>query len=136
MGEENTFAGVGTTCFFCKREDIGTDREKWEKLKIKIDECNTKLKDFGREAHQSTHAVQSFSSALKDATKSWATSLPLTATIECDVQFYKLVRGMKKHQSGLRHYVLNTMSKPAKKALRKCHLHMKKYMFKKKQYDH
>ena len=118
MGEENTFAGVGTTCFFCKREDIGTNREKWEKLKIKIDECNTKLKDFRKEAHQSTHAVQSFSSALKDATKSWATSLPLTATIECDVQFYKLARGMKKHQSGSRYYRRKLLKHVSKKTLR------------------
>lgn len=34
MGEETTFAGLGTSCFFCKREDIGTDREKWHEAKL------------------------------------------------------------------------------------------------------
>ena len=28
MGEESTFAGLGNTFFFCREEDIGTEKEQ------------------------------------------------------------------------------------------------------------
>ena len=33
MGEENTF--VGSKFFFCRTEDIGTEKEKWHKAELK-----------------------------------------------------------------------------------------------------
>lgn len=124
MGEENTFAGAGNTFYFCPTEDVGTEREKWNEAKldsikvldaIEIPELNT------RKIQEEPWGKQSFT---------------LTAEIKRDDSFDRLMRSIKKHQSGLRHYTLNTMSPAAKRALRKCHLHMKKYMFKKKQHDH
>jgi len=120
MGEENTFAGVGTTCFFCKREDIGTDKEKWHEAKLD----SFKVRDAIEVPELNTGKIQE---------EPWGKqSFTLTAEIKRDDSFDRLMRRMKKHQSGLRHYTLNTMSPAAKRALHKCHLHMKKYMFKKK----
>lgn len=119
MGEESTFAGLGNTLYFCKKEDIGTEKEKWNE---------TELKSINSiKVREATEVPE-----LKVEETKWNTSFSLTATVEYNDQFRKFVRGMKKHQSGLRHYFHNIMSQSAKKALRKCHQHMKRCMFKRK----
>ena len=119
MGEESTFAGLGNTFFFCRKEDIGTEKEKWHEAKLeRIDSIKVR---------EATEVPE-----LKVEEPKWNTSFSLTATVEYNDQFRKFVRGMKKHQSGLRHYAYNIMSQSAKKALRKCHQHMRRCMFKRK----
>lgn len=119
MGVESTFAGLGNTLYFCKKEDIGTEKEKWHEAKLKsID---------GIKVREATEVPE-----LKVEEPKWNTSFSLIATVEYNDQFCKFVRGMKKHQSGLRHYAHNIMRQSAKKALRKCHQHMKRCMFKRK----
>jgi len=117
MGEENAF--VGKTIFFCRAEDIGTEKEQWHEAKL--ESINSSK---AREAAEVPE--------LNVEESKWNTSFSFTATVENNNQFCKLVRGMKKHQSGLRHYAHNIMSQSAKKALRKCHQHMKRCMFKRK----
>lgn len=117
MGEENTFAGKGTTCFFCKKEDIGTDREKWHEAKLD----SFKFRDAREAPELDTEKMQD---------EPWGKqSFTFTAEVTRNESFERLICGIKKHQSGLCHYAHKTMSKSAKKALRRCHLHMKKCMF-------
>lgn len=119
MGEENTFSGLGNTIFFCLKEDIGTEKEKWHEAELEsIDSIKV------REATEAP--------GLNVEESKWNTSFSFTATAEYNDQFRKFVQGMKKHQSGLRHYTHNIMSQSAKKALRQCHQHMKRCMFKRK----
>lgn len=117
MGEENIF--TGNAIFFCRTEDIGTEKEKWHEAELKsIDSIKV------REAVEVPE--------LKVEESKWNTSFSFTATVENNDQFHKFVQGMRKHESGLRHYAHNIMSQSAKKALRKCHQHMKRCMFKRK----
>lgn len=118
MGEENTFAGVGQKLFFCIKEDIGTEREQWRE--VKLDNIQVR---------KSIEVPELDTEKMKGKETEWPTSFTLSAEIEDNGQIHKLFQGMKKHQSGLRHYAHKTMSKTAKKALRWCHLHMKKCMF-------
>lgn len=119
MGEENTFTGAGNAFFFCRTEDIGTEKETWHEAKLeRIDSIKVR---------EATEVPE-----LNVEEPKWNTSFSFTATVEHNDQFRKFVQGMKKHQSGLRHYAHNTMSQSAKKALRQCHRHMKRCMFKRK----
>lgn len=118
MGEENAFAGIGQKLFFCIKEDVGTEREQWRE--IKLDNIQVR---------KSIEASELNTEKMKGEETEWSTSFTLSAEIEDSGQIRKLVLGMKKHQSGLRHYAHKTMTKSAKKALRQCHLHMKKCMF-------
>ena len=34
MGEQTEFTGLGNTLFFCRQEDIGTEKEKWHSIEI------------------------------------------------------------------------------------------------------
>lgn len=120
MGEENTFAGLGSKFFFCKQEDVGTDREEWYEAKLD----NIQVRKF---IEMPELDVQKLSKKRIDSPNSFSVSFEMAA--ESMQSFSHALKKTLKHQSGLRHYIHKTMSKSAKKALRKCHLHMKKYMF-------
>lgn len=109
MGEENTFAGQGTTCFFCKKEDIGTDREKWHEAKLdsfkvrdamEVPELNTEIIAEKREGFPT-----SFSSSFEMAAESMK-------------EFGFALKKAWKQESGSRHYRRKLLKHVSKKTLR------------------
>lgn len=133
MGKENTFAGAGATCFFCKREDIGTDREKWHEAKLDniqvrksiklldIDEVKleekTPFPEFDFTPGKEFIEFQPASDRLER--KDLPTSFTLTFDVESNEQFSRLFQKIKKHQSHTRYYHIKLSKKMSKKKLRK-----------------
>lgn len=109
MGEENTFAGVGTTCFFCKREDIGTGREEWHEAKldsfkvrdaIEVPELNTEIIAEKREGFPISF------------------SLSFEMAAESTKEFRCALKKTWRRESGSRHYRRKLLKRVSKKTLR------------------
>lgn len=109
MGEENTFAGLGTTCFFCKREDIGTDREKWHEAKLD----NFKVRDAIEVPELNTGII---------AEKREGFPISLNFSFEMAAESMKefgfALKKAWKQESGSRHYRRKLLKHVSKKALR------------------
>jgi len=114
MGEENTFTGVGTTCFFCKREDIGTDREKWHEAKLD----SFKVRDAIEVPELDMEKI------MGEAPPKWPKGFSATLTFslepseETKMSLIRFHRKIKKVQRGSRYYRRKLLKLLTKKELR------------------
>ena len=109
MGEENTFAGLGTKCFFCKREDIGTDREKWHEAKLD----SFKVRDAIEVPELNTEII---AEKREDFPTSFSLSFEMAA--ESTKGFGCVLKKIWEKESGSRHYRRKLLKHVDKKTLR------------------
>ena len=114
MGEENTFAGVGTTCFFCKREDIGTDREKWHEAKLD----SFKVRDAMEVPELDMEKIMG--ETPPEGRKGFSTTFTfsLEPSEETKINLIRFHRKIKKVQRGSRYYRRKLLKLLTKKELR------------------
>ena len=114
MGEERTI--TGTQLFFCKAEDLGTEREEWTEVKHVDSIClreRTTIPELGVE-------------------KPWPNSWSFTATLENPEGILEISRKIREHQNRRFHYIQQIMPKETKDYFRKLSLALKVKKLKKK----
>ena len=109
MGEETTFAGQGTTCFFCKKEDIGTDREKWHETKLD----SFKVRDAMEVPELNTEII-----AEKKEGFPISFSFSFEMAAESMKEFGCALKKEWRRESGSRHYHRKLLKHVSKKTLR------------------
>lgn len=114
MGEERTI--TGTQLFFCKAEDLGTEREKWTEVKH-VDSIRLCEKTTVPEL---------------EVKELWTTSFSFTATVEDTDEIAKFHQKLRKHQNRRFHYIQQILPKETKDYFRKLSLAMKVKKLKKK----
>lgn len=133
MGEENTFAGLGTSCFFCKKEDIGTDREKWHEAKLN----SFKVRDAMEVPEVDTEKMKRLSISggvyklpeqhtelqkdnVQQERKGWTNTVTfsLEPSEETKMKFIRWHHKEVKRQKGSRHYLRKLLKHVSKKTLR------------------
>lgn len=114
MGEEIII--TGTQLFFCKAEDLGTEREEWKEVKH-VDSISLRDKTSvpGIEVKEPCSTIFSF-----------------TATVENTDEIAKLHQKLLEHQSRRFHYIQQIMPGETKDYFRKLSLALKVKRFKKK----
>lgn len=115
MGEERII--TGTQLFFCKAEDLGTEREEWMEVKHVDNIC---LRD-----KTSVPEVE--------VKEPWPTSFSFTATVENTDEIAKFHQKLRKHQNRRFHYIQKIMPRETKDYFRKLSLALKVKKLKKKQ---
>ena len=114
MGEGNN--PQNCQLFFCKAEDLGTEREEWTEVKHVDNIClrdKTTIPEF-------------------EVKEPWPTSWSFTATVENTDEIIKLHRKIREHQSRRFHYIQQITPRETKDYFRKFSLAFKVKKFKKK----
>ena len=114
MGEERIISG--TQLFFCKAEDLGTEREEWTEVKH-VDSICLREKTTIPEV---------------EVKEPWPTSFSFTATLENPEGILEISRKIRENQNRRFHYIQQIMPRETKDYFRKPSLELKVKKLKKK----
>ena len=114
MGEGNNLQNC--QLFFCKAEDLGTEREEWTKVKH-VDSICLREKTTISEL---------------EVKEPWPTSCSFTATLENPEDILEISRKIREHQNRRFHYIQQIMPRETKDYFRKFNLALKVKKLKKK----
>lgn len=128
MGEETTFAGLGDTICFCRRENIGTENEQWHEAKL--DSFRVREKIEMSELDTDKMEDDKPEGGRKGFTNTF--TLNLEPSEETKQNLIRLHRKIRKHQSGSRHYALSLITKRQWRAIRKVQSIIKKHKLRRK----
>ena len=104
MGEEKNISGG--LLLFCKAEDLGTEKEKWNKLKL--------------ESIDTTSVRHSTSVPEMDNGNSWgSSSFSLTAEVKDDGSIREFMKSSWKKEKGRRHYMEKSIKHMSRKDIRR-----------------
>ena len=107
MGEERTI--TGTQLFFCKAEDLGTEREEWTEVKH-VNSIRLREKTTVPEL---------------EVKEPWPTSLSFSATVKNPDVIAKFHKELREYQSRRFHYIQQIMPRETKDYFRKFSLALK-----------
>ena len=107
MGEERIISD--TQLFFCKAEDLGTEREEWTEVKH-VDSICLREKTIVPEL---------------EVKEPWTTSWSFTATVKNPDVIAKFHQKLREHQSRRFHYIQQIMPRETKDYFRKFSLALK-----------
>ena len=114
MGEGNNLQNC--QLFFCKAEDLGTEREEWAEVK-----------------HVDRICLRDMTATLEaEAEEPWSTSFSFTATLENPESILEISRKIREHQNRRFHYIQQIMPRETKDYFRKLSLALKVKKLKKK----
>lgn len=112
MGEQNETAVKGINFFFCRKEDVGTEKEQWQP--IEVDNVKIRL---------ATDIPELESEKLRG----WGYTCSFTASMEPTPALTYLQKNTWKRERGRRYYCEKLLRHTSKKTLRKyCYL-LRKY---------
>lgn len=114
MGEGNNLQNC--QLFFCKAEDLGTEREEW-----------TKVKHVGSICLREKTTIPEV-----EVKEPWPTSFSFTATLENPEGILEISRKIREHQNRRFHYIQQIMPRETKDYFRKLSLALKVKKLKKK----
>ena len=114
MGEGNNLQNC--QLFFCKAEDLGTEREEWAEVKH-VDSICLREKTTIPEV---------------EVKEPWPTSFSFTATLENPEGILEISRKIREHQSRRFHYIQQILPRETKDYFRKLSLALKVKKLKKK----
>ena len=114
MGEGNNLQNC--QLFFCKAEDLGTEREEWTEVKHVDSICLREMTTIPE----------------VEVKEPWPTSFSFTATLENPEGILEISRKIRKHQSRRFHYIQQIMPRETKDYFRKLSLELKVKKLKKK----
>lgn len=114
MGEGNNLQNC--QLFFCKAEDLGTEREEWTEVRH-VDSICFREKTTVPEV---------------EVKEPWQTSFSFTATVEDTDEIAKFHQKLRKHQNRRFHYIQQIMPRETKDYFRKLSLTLKVKKLKKK----
>lgn len=114
MGEGNNLQNC--QLFFCKAEDLGTEREEWKEVKH-VDSIRLREKTTIPEL---------------EVKEPWPTSFSFTATLENPEDILEISRKIREHQNRRFHYIQQIMPRETKDYFRKLSLALKVKKLKKK----
>ena len=114
MGEGNNLQNC--QLFFCKAEDLGTEREEWTEVKH-VDSIRLREKT----------TIPEF-----EVKEPWPTSFSFTATLENPESILEISRKIREHQNRRFHYIQQIMPRETKDYFRKLSLALKVKKLKKK----
>ena len=114
MGEERIITGA--QLFFCKAEDLGTEREEWTEVKHVDSICLREMTTIPE----------------VEVKEPWPTSFSFTATLENPEGILEISRKIREHQNRRFHYIQQIMPRETKDYFRKLSLALKVKKLKKK----
>ena len=114
MGEGNNLQNC--QLFFCKAEDLGTEREEWTEVKHVDSICLREMTTIPE----------------VEVKEPWPTSFSFTATLENPEGILEISRKIREHQNRRFHYIQQIMPRETKDYFRKLSLALKVKKLKKK----
>lgn len=122
MGEENTIAGVGNTFYFCPTKDVGTEREKWNEVKLD----SIKIRDAIEVPELDMEKIMG--ETPPEGRKGFSTTFTfsLEPSEETKMNLIRFHRKIKKVQRGSRYYRRKLLKHVPKKKLRRWRYIMRK----------
>lgn len=111
----------GGSFFFCRAEDVGTENEKWSKMKLEsLDNLSIQ---------KSTQIPELDTDKFLHNERKWQSGFSFTASTTVSDEFVKFIRREDKRYRGRNYYYRRTMGKERKVFIKKLFTRWKKHMF-------